>query len=63
MSFSKSILLFFKKSGDTVNNSHNGVVNSQESSCIVVNNVNSDLNSNAACASSGHSLPEKPFHS
>ena len=62
MSSSKSILSFFKISGDTANNSHDGVVNSQESCCTVVNNVNSDVNSNAACASPGLSLPEKPFH-
>ena len=59
---SKSILSFFKKPVNTVNNGADDVVNIPESSCTVVV-VNSDVNSeNVSSASNCCSLPEKPYH-
>ena len=56
---SKSILSFFKKPVNTVNNGADDVVNIPESSCAVshVNSENSENVSSNCC-----SLPEKPYH-
>ena len=56
-----SILSFFKKPVNTVNNGTDDVVNIPESFCAV---VNSDLNSeNVSSALNCCSLLEKPYHS
>ena len=58
--FSRSILLFFKKPVNTVNNGADDVVDIPESPGTV---VNSDVNSeNLSSASNCFSLPEKPYH-
>ena len=57
---SRSILSFFKKLVNTVNNGADDVVNIPESSCTV---VNSDVNSEyVLSASNSCSLPERPYH-
>ena len=57
---SRSMLSFFKKTVNTVNNGADDVVNIPESSCTV---VNSDVNSeNISSGSYWCSLPEKPSH-
>ena len=57
---SRSILSFFKKPVNIVNNGADDVVNIPQSSCTV---VNSDVNSeNVSSASNCFSLSEKPYH-
>ena len=57
---SRSVLSFFKKSVNTVNNGADVVVNISDSSWTFVNN---DVNSeNISSASNFCSLPEKPCH-
>ena len=56
---SRSILWFFKKPVNTVNNGVDDVVNIPESSCTVVNN--DEISDNVPSVSNCFSLPEKPL--
>ena len=57
---SRSILSFFKKPVNTLNNGAGDVVNIPESSCTL---VNGDVNGeNVSSVSNRCSLPEKPYH-